>query len=315
MRTLLSKVFDSLKEPVNAIMFFSRNGLMKWMPDRIYIKLVYKLKMHKPLNLDNPATFTEKLQWLKLNDHNPDYKIMVDKAAVKDYVAKIIGREYIIPTLGKWDNVDEIDFDSLPDKFVLKVNHDSGGVVVCHDKGSFDIDAAKKKLRKCLRNNGYWYGREWPYKDIKPCIIAERYMESSRLDNFQPAEQSLADYKYYCFNGIPRMMYISNYRMSSEKQTEYDFFDMDFNHLDFCENDEINASVPPKKPINFEKMKDLAMILSTGLPHVRCDFYEVNGRVYFGELTLYSDSGFLRFRPEKWDHIVGEWLTLPKFVQ
>ena len=172
--SFLMKVIGSFKEPANALFYLSRNGYLKWMPDETYLKIVYRLKMHKKLDLNNPVTFTEKIQWLKLNDRKQQYCTMVDKYLVKEYVASIIGEQYIIPTLGVWDRPEEIDFSLLPNQFVLKVNHDSGGVVICKDKSTFDLEAAVKKLTSCFHNNGYWYGREWPYKNLKPKVIADR---------------------------------------------------------------------------------------------------------------------------------------------
>ena len=300
--SFISKVLGSFKKPENALMYLSRNGFMRWMPDEVYIKLLYRLKMKKSLNLNNPTTFTEKIQWLKLYDHNPKYTVMVDKVAAKDYVAKIIGQEYVVPTFGKWDNVDDINFDSLPNSFVLKVNHDSGGVVICKDKKEFDIKAAKKKLKKCLKNNGYWYGREWPYKNIIPCIFAEEYLEDS-------STKGLWDYKFYCFGGL-----VKCYRVDFDR-----FIDHHTNY--FTSNGEMmqmgDVSSPPDfnkeipVPKNLEKLKELAEKLACTQPFLRTDFYDVDDKIYFGEMTFYPDSGFGKFIYDGNDEMLGSWLRIP----
>ena len=277
---------------------------VKW--DAFYLKLLYKAKMGKKLNLDNPQTFNEKLQWLKLYDRNPEYTKMVDKYEAKKYVASIIGEEYIIPTLGVWDCFDDIDFDKLPDQFVLKCTHDSGGLVICKNKSTLDIQQTRKKINHCLKRNYYLNTREWPYKNVKPRIIAEKYMEDEIND--QPGNPDLRDYKFFAFAGQVKALFIATERQAAE-ETKFDFFDGDFHHLDFT-NGHPNASIPPLKPTGFDEMKQLASRLSKGIPQVRVDFYEVNGRVYFGELTFSHWSGLVPFIPEKWDRIFGSWIRL-----
>lgn len=271
--------------------------------DRQYLKLLYRVKMGKKLNLDNPQTFNEKLQWLKLYDRNPDYIRMVDKYEAKKYVADIIGKEYIIPTLGVWNNFDEIDFDMLPNQFVLKCTHDSGGIVICKDKKNFDKNIARNVIQHSLCRNYYLNTREWPYKNVKPRIIAEKYMEDVDTED-------LKDYKFFAFNGIPQSLFIATERQSKQEETKFDFYDMQFNHLDFI-NGHPNATYSLEKPKCFEEMKKLAAQLSEGIPQVRVDFYEVNGKVFFGELTLFHWSGLVPFIPEKWDDIFGSWIQLP----
>lgn len=278
--------------------------LTKLLPDKVYIKLRYKKTIGKRLSLNRVDGYNEKLQWLKIYDHNPDYKKLVDKYEVKKYIVDTIGKEYIIPTLGVWEKFDDIDFDKLPNQFVLKCTHDSGGLVIVKDKNNIDIKKMKDKINKSLSTNYYWHGREWPYKGIKPRIIAEKYMEDSETEE-------LRDYKFFCFDGKVKALYIATDRQKPNEDTKFDFFDENFNHLPF-EQAHPNAKVPPKKPINFEKMKELASVLSAGIPHVRIDFYEVNGKIYFGEMTFYHMSGFSPFVPEEWDYKLGEWLTLPE---
>ncbi len=275
----------------------------KKLDDVKYTKLKYRAFMKKKLNLDNPVTYNEKIQWLKLYDHNPLYATLVDKYEVKEYVSKLIGEEYIIPTLGVWDSFDDIDFDALSEQFVLKCTHDSGGLIICTDKSKLDKELAKQKMEKYLKRNYYLQSREWPYKNVKPRIIAERYMEDEE-------SSELRDYKFFCFDGKVKMMFIATERQNKATETRFDFFDTQFNHIDM-RNGHPNADKPIKKPVNFEKMIELAEILSKEIPHVRVDFYEVNGKVYFGEMTFHHWSGFVPFEPEEWDKTIGSWIKLP----
>lgn len=282
-------------------LILSGQGFYDNMDDEAYLKRKYKACMGREIHLDSPQTFNEKLQWLKLHDRKPEYTTMVDKYAVKMYVADIIGEKYIIPTLGVWNHFDEIDFDKLPNQFVLKCTHDSGGIVICKDKNKLDLKSAKKKIEKSLKQNYYWSGREWPYKDVKPRIIAEEYM-------IDESGYELKDYKFFCFNGEPKMMFIATDRGSD---TKFDFYDMEFNHLPFT-NGHPNANKQIKKPKNYSTMLALSAKLSFGIPHVRVDFYNINGKIYFGELTFFHWSGLVPFEPEEWDYKLGSWLKLPE---
>lgn len=265
----------------------------------------YLRKMHRWIDFDNPKTFTEKLQWLKVYDHNELYPLIVDKHEVKAYVEEKIGKGHVIPTLKLYDHPDEIDWAELPQRFVLKCTHDSGGVAVCHDKGSFDKAHAMRRLRRHYRRNYYTHSREWPYKMIRPRIIAEQYMEDKQGDG------ELKDFKFFCFDGKPKMLFVASNRMG-KGETRFDFFDMEFNHLDII-NGHPNSPVPIEKPATFEQMKGIAAKLSEGLPHVRVDLYEIEGKIYFGELTLYHYSGMVPFKPAIWDETMGSWLKLPNF--
>ena len=289
-------------------MFLSNRGFFNRMSDKAYLKLRYNCIMGKKLNLDNPVTYNEKLQWLKLYDRKPEYTKMVDKYEAKKYVADIIGEEYIIPTLGVWDNVNDIDFDTLPNQFVLKCTHDSGGLVICKDKSELDIENAKNTLNHFLNRNFYNVHREWPYKDVQPRIIAEKYMEDE-------SGKDLKDYKFFCFNGEPKLLYISE-GLSDHSTAKISFADMDYNIAEFKRNDFKPFDELPKKPINFEKMKELAKVLSKDRAFIRVDFYEINKKIFFGELTFFPCSGYLPFDPEKYDKILGDWITLPnKMIQ
>ena len=297
-KTLMKMIGDSDFRFVS----LANKGLKGKTPADKFLKKVYRFHMGRELDLENPKLYTEKLQWLKLYDHRPEYTTMVDKYMVKQYVAERIGEEYVIPLLGVWDNVEDIDFASLPEKFVLKTTHDSGGLVICKDKSKLDIEAAKKKLQYFRNRKYYDYNREWPYKDINPRIIAEKYMEDSTY-------KELRDYKFFTFGGEPKVLYIAQGRGRGEP-TVADFFDMDFNHLPFTIDHDM-ADVPPKKPQQFELMKQLAANLSKGTPQLRVDFYEVDGRVYFGEMTFFHCSGMAPFHPEEWDRKFGDWVVLP----
>lgn len=269
--------------------------------DEIYVRVEYFIVFGKRLRLKNPQTYSEKLQWLKLHEGDPIYTRMVDEAEAKKYVTEIIGEEYIIPTYGVWNHFDEIDFDKLPDQFVLKTTHDSGGVIICKDKKTLDKNAAKVKLEKSLKNDYYYTSKEWPYKNVVPRIIAEKYMEDESGE--------LCDYKLFCFDGKMKALFIATDRFTSGEETKFDFFDENFNHLPFT-NGHPNATKPIKKPESFQQMKDLAEKLSQKIPHVRVDFYCTNGKIYFGELTFFHWGGFKRFEPEEWDFKFGEWFKL-----
>lgn len=305
----MNKILRAIRNPGMAIRIvlgkILDSKLCARMSDELYLKIFYRLALKKSLNLENPKTYNEKLQWLKLHDRKPEYTQMVDKCDAKKYVAERIGEEYIIPTYGVWNSFDEIDFDTLPDSFVLKCTHDCGGMVICKDKSKLDITAAKKKIKKALKRNYYSHGREWPYKNVKPRIIAEKYMEDS-------ATAELRDYKFFCFGGEPKILFIVSQRQSENDETKFDYFDMDFNHLSLT-NGHPNASVLPSKPQNFELMRELAEKLSAGIPQLRVDFYEVDGKVYFGELTFFNRSGVVTFYPEEWNYTLGEWIKLPDY--
>lgn len=271
--------------------------------DARFLKMKWKLYMDYPLDLDNPQTYNEKLQWQKLHDRKPEYIKMVDKYEAKDYVASIIGEEHIIPTLGVYEKVEDIDFDTLPNQFVLKCTHDSGGIVICKDKSELNRETACDKLRKGLKTNFYYQNREWPYKGVKPRIIAEKYMVDE-------SGYELKDYKWFCFNGEPKALFIASDRGNPLEETKFDFFDMDFNHLPFT-NGHPNANKKINKPAGFEKMKELAAKLSKDMMQARIDFYDINGQIYFGEITFFHWSGMKPFVPREWDYKFGEMIKLP----
>lgn len=285
---------------------YARN---KKMTDEKYLKNLFFWRKWYRLNLDNPKTFSEKCQWLKLYDHKPLYHQMVDKYDAKQLVATMIGDEYIIPTYGVWERVEDIDWKSLPDKFVIKPTHCGGAncILICRDKAAFDIEEAKRRLKKTMYSNGIWNSlREWTYKDIKPRIIAEQLLE----DEVLPYPQ---DYKFWCFDGEVKCFYITTGRNERE-HTKDNFFDVngiymsDLEHVGY----KSDPNHLPQIPKTIPKMIELAKKLSKNVPHLRVDLYEVNGKIYFGELTFAEESGFAEFRPKRWNYTFGEWIKLPE---
>lgn len=277
-------------------------GFHKKMDNESYLKKVYNARLGKTLCLDDPKTFNEKLQWLKLNDRDPQYTKMVDKAAVKTIVSDLIGEKYIIKTLGVYERFEEIDFDELPGRFVLKCTHDSGGLVICNDRAEFDKRKAKRIINHFLKRDYYSQWREWPYKDVPKRIIAEEYIAQDK--------NGLTDYKIHCFNGEPKLILVCLDRFSKSGLTE-DFYSEKWEHLDFKRPDIPQASKPMQKPAQLEEMLCLARKLSKDIPFIRIDFYIVNNSVLFSEFTLYPASGLTAFEPDEWDEKLGELLELP----
>lgn len=271
-----------------------------FIPDKLFLKLKYKVITGNRLDLTNPKSFNEKLQWLKLYDRKDVYTIMVDKYEAKKYVTKMIGNEYIIPTLGVYDKFEDIDFDKLPNRFVIKCTHDSGGLVVCNNKSMLNLNAVKRKINKCLKRNYYYNNREWPYKNVKPRIIVEKYMEDNQA-------KELIDYKVMCFSGKAKMIFTCTERFGDGLKVT--FFDLDWNKLPFTRHYPASKKVI-KKPKNFKKMIELSETLSHGITFVRMDWYEINGKLYFGEYTFFPGNGMEEFEPEKWDEKIGEWIDL-----
>ncbi len=276
--------------------------------DELYLRIQYLVEMRSVLHLKHPVKFTEKIQWLKLYNRKTEYITMVDKHAVKDYVANIIGKEYIIPTLGVWDRFDDIDFDQLPDQFVLKTTHGGGGisVVICRNKATFDREKARQLFKKAMKSDIYKDFREWPYKNVPKRIIAEKFMTSAVL---LESKANLENYKFFCFDGEPRFLYVSdspNHKLA--------FLNTDWTPADFRRDDYYPLDKLPKKPDNLDEMLDIARRLSSNKPHVRVDLYNINNHIYFGELTLYTGSEFIPFNPREYDNKLGNLLTLPNAI-
>lgn len=298
---MIKKITNRIKNP-NLIALDLFNKIAKYLSDEDFLMCRFRIFMGKRLDLKNPKTFNEKLQWLKLYDRNPLYTTLVDKFAVKDWVASKVGIKYVIPTLNVYDSIDEINLAELPKQFVLKTTHygDSLGVIVCKDKEKFDFANAKSRLQKSMELDYYKAGREWPYKNVIRRIIAEEYKE----DQFG----ELRDYKFLCFDGVVKAMFVATDR--STGHVCFDYFDKEFNHLNLVQNHPMYGK-PIAKPQNYEKMIELAEKLSEGFPHVRVDLYNVNGDIYFGEMTFYHYGGMIKFHPEEWDYTFGSWLQLP----
>lgn len=281
--------------------------MLRLLPDKVYLSLKFYKYFGRRLDWNNPKSFSEKLQWLKLYDRQQEYTTMVDKYAVKYYVADIIGDDYIIPTLGIWDRPENIEWEKLPNQFVLKTTHGGGneGVVICRDKDSFDKEKAITLLNASMKTDLYVVWREWPYKNVPKRIIAEQYIEPP-ID-----AKDLADYKFFCFDGKVRGLFVATERQNPVEEVKFDFFDADYNHLPFRQGHDHAKAMPPK-PQNFELMKRIAEQLSEGIPHVRVDLYDLGDRVLFGELTFYHFSGMVPFEPEEWDRRFGDFLKLPQ---
>lgn len=279
------------------------NRLVYVLPDKWYLFFRFKNRVGYWPHLNHPRTFNEKLQWLKLNDRHAEYTQMVDKIDAKKYVASIIGDKYIIPTLGVWNSVDEIEWDKLPNQFVIKVSSDSGGIVVCKNKQTLDIEKAKEKLTNGWGKNYYVHNKEYPYRDLTPRIIAEEYKEDE-------SGYELRDYKIFCFNGEPKILFVASDRQKAGEDTKFDFFDLNWNHLPFT-NGHPNSKEHIAKPKNFEEMLEIAKKLSVGIPQVRIDLYNCNGQIYFGEITFFHWSGMTAFDPVEWDFKLGKMIKLP----
>ena len=297
----MNKLTKLAQNPWLLFSFLAHKGFMNWVPDEVYLKLMFRAKKGRQLDLKNPQTFSEKLQWLKLYNRNPLYTVMVDKVKAKEYVASKIGEQYIIPTLGVWENTEDIDFSSLPDSFVLKCNHNSGkGMYICRDKNKMDEHKVREGLKQGLKENYYKHGREWPYKDVPRRILAEQYMVDE-------SGTELKDYKLFCFNGEPKIIEVDYGRfvnhMRNVYDTEWNFIAMQIEYP----NDPSHIIPKPEK---LDEMILLARKLSEGIPHVRVDFYSIENRIYFGELTFFHGSGMETFKPDGWDERLGDWVQL-----
>lgn len=287
--------------PQRLILRMAERGKFNWMSDEAYLKMIYRLRMGKKLDLDKPITYNEKLQWIKLYDRRPEYCVYADKYEVRTYLKERIGEECLVPLLGIYNKFEDIDFDVLPNQFVLKCTHDSGGIVICKDKSQLDIEAAKNKINRCLKNNFYYHGREWPYKNLKPRIICEKYLVDE--SGFE-----LKDYKFMCFNGEPKCCIVCLNRNLNGLNVDY--YDMDWNPIPVVQHYP-RSGQKIAKPICFDRMVEVAKELSNGIPHIRVDFYEVYAHLYIGELTLFHGNGLREFTPESYDKLLGSWIELP----
>lgn len=311
MNDYINKIVKCIKNPQYILFWLDKKRIIT-LDDAKYIKILYEIKVKKELDLDNPKTFNEKLQWLKLYDRNPEYTKMVDKYEVKNYVSKIIGEEYVIPTLGIYEKFEDIDFEKLPNQFVMKCTHDSASTVICKDKKKFNYKKAKNKINKCLKRNYFYIGREWPYKNVKPRIIIEKYMENTD-------GTAIDDYKFYCFDG--KAEYVMVCRERNTGSPKFYYFDRNWNFKRNMSNDgkaiSENEVAKIKKPENLEKMFEIVEILSKDIKFVRTDLYYINNNIYFGELTFFPLAGVDTTRTKECDEILNNLLfidTVPENV-
>lgn len=285
-------------------LYIATRKIARFIPDRIFLKILYFGRLGKKLDFSHVKTFNEKLQWLKVYDRRTEYTMMVDKFLVRDYIAKTVGSQYLIPLLGVWDDADDINFGQLPSQYVLKCNHNSGlGMYICSDSSKVDVEEIRLSLTKGLQQNYYLTGREWPYKDVPRKIIAEKYMTDD-------TGIELKDYKINCFNGVPKFIQV----MSGRNKDNYsvDHFDVDWQPMDIPRKDKQKSSQPISKPKQLQEMLDLAAVLSKDLPFARIDFYIAEERVYFGEITFFPVSGFVPFSNHQIDMQLGQLIQLPK---
>lgn len=269
--------------------------------DRFFIRHQFKHAMHYYPDLDNPVTFQEKLQWLKLHDRKPEYTKMADKYLAKEFIKDRIGAQYVIPTIAVYDRAEDIDYESLPEEFVMKTTHDSGTVVICRDKSSLNVKKTNSYLSRRLKVKYYLKEREWPYKGVKPRIIVEKLLGNEGED--------LMDYKFYCFNGDPRLMFVISNRWGGGGHRA-DYYNMEGENIAITQPGYNSSPVPPSLPSVFNEMKELAQQLSKGIPHIRVDFYYTGGQIYVGELTFFDSGGYLTFIPEEYNRILGDWIDL-----
>lgn len=291
-----------LKRPKKIIRAAAGNGLLNFLPDALYLKIVFQAETGYKLNLKKPLTYNEKLQWIKLYDRKKEYTLYADKFEVRDYIRKTIGEDYLIPLIGVYNNVDDIDWDALPNRFVLKCTHGSGCNIICGDKSVLDIEQSKRKLHQWMKKSWYWFGREWSYRDIKPRIICEQFIEATD-------GKALVDYKFMCFNGEPKLIQVHRNRYGSDYSLDY--YNTLWKKVDICRIDARNADKSAPKPKKIDLMMQIARTLSYDMPYARIDLYEQNNSVFFSEITLYPTSGFSTFARYEDDLELGSWIALP----
>jgi hypothetical protein len=297
----MNKLIKAYRNPKTALIWLWWKSSRFIISDALYLKVYFRLMMGEKLDLQHPKTFNQKTQWLKLHNTDARYTQMVDKFGVREIIKKEIGEEYLIPLLGVWNEFDDIDFEKLPGQFVLKATHDNESIVICKDKSALDIDSARKKLNSTLRRNYFYRGREYPYKNVKPRIICEQYMvDESGTD--------LKDYKFYCFNGEPKLFIRISNRFADMK---FAYYDMELNRLPFNQGKYVDSNETITKIESFDTMIEIAKKFSKGIPFVRVDLYNINGKIYFGEFTFHDDGGVVPFHPQEWDKKLGDLIKLP----
>lgn len=295
----IEKLTFILKNPKSTIRVLGDKGLFNWLPDKPYLKLVYRSETGKKLNIDNPQTFNEKLQWLKLYDRKPQYSKYVDKYDVRSYISETIGANYLVPLIDIYNSVEEIDWNLLPNKFVLKCTHGSGSNIICTDKDKLDIETSKVKLNKWMKKNWYWFGREWPYKNVKPRIVCEEFISDK--------DMTPDDYKVLCFNGKAKLIEVHIDRYGAHKQ---DFYDISWKKTSISQGGTV-SNFTYEKPNQLKDMIQLSEKFAANMYHVRIDWFVVHDKLYFGEITFYDGSGFDPFDNKQDDDTLGSWIDLP----
>lgn len=300
----MSKIRTFIENPQYFITSPAAKGWLNWVPDSLYLKVLYRVIMGRKLNLKNPKEYNEKLQWLKLNDRKPEYSTMVDKYEVRGYIADLLGDKYLIPCLGIYDSVDDIDIDALPDRFVLKCTHDSGSVEICKDKSSFDIEGARHRLSQAMKRNYYATYREWPYKSVKPRIIAEGYLEGDGGD--------LKDYKVMCFNGEAKIIEVHENRFVEGKVHTQTFYDREWNIVPLTQVETVTVDRPGERPRQLDEILRLSELIAKDMYHARIDWYIEGDKIYFGEITFFDGSGFESFSTPEMERMLGDMINLPE---
>ena len=304
MSKIMSKIRTFIENPQYFITSPASKGWLNWVPDSLYLKVLYRVIMGRKLNLRNPREYNEKLQWLKLNDRKPEYSTMVDKYEVRGYIEDLLGDKYLIPCLGIYDSVDDIDIDALPDRFVLKCTHDSGSVEICKDKSSFDIEGARHRLSQAMKRNYYATYREWPYKYVKPRIIAEGYLEGDGGD--------LKDYKVMCFNGEAKIIEVHENRFVEGKVHTQTFYDREWNIVPLTQVETVTVDRPSERPRQLEEILRLSELIAKNMYHARIDWYIEGDKIYFGEITFFDGSGFESFSTPEMERMLGDMIKLPE---
>ena len=304
MSKIMSKIRTFIENPQYFITSPASKGWLNWVPDSLYLKVLYRVIMGRKLNLKNPKEYNEKLQWLKLNDRKPEYSTMVDKYEVRGYIGDLLGDKYLIPCLGIYDSVDDIDIDALPDKFVLKCTHDSGSVEICKDKSSFDIEGARHRLSQAMKRNYYATYREWPYKYVKPRIIAEGYLEGDGGD--------LKDYKVMCFNGEAKIIEVHENRFVEGKVHTQTFYDREWNIVPLTQIETVTVDRPGERPRQLDEILRLSELIAKNMYHARIDWYIEGDKIYFGEITFFDGSGFESFSTPEMERMLGDMINLPE---
>ena len=304
MSKIMSKIRTFIENPQYFITSPASKGWLNWVPDSLYLKVLYRVIMGRKLNLKNPKEYNEKLQWLKLNDRKPEYSTMVDKYEVRGYIGDLLGDKYLIPCLGIYDSVDDIDIDALPDKFVLKCTHDSGSVEICKDKSSFDIEGARHRLSQAMKRNYYATYREWPYKYVKPRVIAEGYLEGDEGD--------LKDYKVMCFNGEAKIIEVHENRFVEGKVHTQTFYDREWNIVPLTQIETVTVDRPGERPRQLDEILRLSELIAKNMYHARIDWYIEGDKIYFGEITFFDGSGFESFSTPEMERMLGDMINLPE---